>query len=200
VKRRSPPDADRYPVRDDSWWIVRGKRAHLFWCGDPLDVEPIPATPPDLVYVDPPWNGDIPGHFLLDVYRHVVALAAGGPCFCESPPSLANEVESVLPADYHVRWPLSHPRYTSMLYYAGPPLPDGFDPTDRDDDEDMIDVILRSLSGETVIDPYAGYGLTSRAAERQSWASINIEPHPRRISTALSRLSRLTGTEPRELE
>jgi len=192
---------ERYRVRPASWWVVRGKRAHLFWCGSLLDVEPAPAEAPSLVYIDPPWCNELPWNsFWLDVYRGAVELAAGAPIFCESSEAAADDVASLLRGEVVTRWGMMYRRHSSVLHYGGPPLPDGFDPTGVDDDRDTVGTILQAFGdGDVILDPYAGQGMTAFAAERRGWSSINIEPNPRQVSTALTRLSRLVGSEPCEL-
>jgi hypothetical protein len=198
------PAGEKYLVRPESWYAIRGKRSHLFWCGYLTDVDPMVNAAPDLTYVDPPWGTVISAftdNTWLDVYKHTKALAGNGPCFCESSVSTADTVAAAIAGDFTSRrWDITfHQQHPAVLHYSGPKLPDDFDPTDYDDVE-IPDLIMRTLEGGgTVLDPYAGRGLTACAAERNGWASINMELNPKRVSVALARLSSMTGSEPYEV-
>jgi hypothetical protein len=197
------PDSDKYPVKPGSWWSLRGCQSHIFWCGSLLDLTPSPSHAPDLVYTDPPWARwalDTTQSSYLDTYRRAVALAAGAPCFLVGADLTADEVAATLPSPVTHRWDITYDhRLPAVLHYCGPPLPDGFDATGVDVENAPRHVLESFGGGGAVLDPCAGRGLTARCAERAGWWSINVEPHPRRVSVALARLGRLVDAEPFEL-
>ena len=206
------PEGAAYPVRRGEMWRAG---SHLFICESAFEVE----SPPDeafLVYCDPPWNQALMTGFYtkaglpkssltwLDLYRRIIVLAAGGPCFIEGGEKWADEVAGVcrFAGEVYARWPITYYRkHPGVLHYVGPPLPGGFDPSGLDDDDTPGAVLAAFAEDRTqlVVDPCAGRGVTSRAAAEAGWASVNIELHPARVSAALDRLAKKTGLEPRKV-
>jgi hypothetical protein len=195
-----------YPVEEGQQWRIGD---HLFICGSMFDIE-LPAKP-YLVYSDPPWNqGNLasfhtkaglprPEHTWLDVYRRIIELAAGAPCFMEGGRQQAPHIADIcLGEPFYVMWPITYYRkHPAVLHYCGPPLDPMVDLAGLDDDDTPGRVMAAYPPWEAdVLDPCAGRGTTSRAAQAAGWPSVNIELHPRRISAALARLAAITGDVP----
>jgi hypothetical protein len=196
-----------YPVQPGEQWRIGD---HLFICGSLFDVQP--PKVPYLVYADPPWNqGNLtsfhtkaglprPAHSWLDVYRRIIELAQGAPCFIEGGQKQAQDVADICLGEPAYRsWPITYyGKHPAVLHYCGSPyLPPGLDLAGLDDDDTPKMVLASYPPWEAdVLDPCAGRGVTSRAAQAAGWPSVNIELHPRRISAALARLAAITGTEP----
>ena len=198
------PEGRAYPVERGQAWSCG---SHLFVCASAFQVNH--PRPPFLVYSDPPWNqGNLasfhtkagltpPGFTWLDLYRRVIWLAAGGPCFIEGGNRQADAVAAECAGrGIYRQWPITYyRRQPAVLHYCGPELPDGLDPT-RVDDDFTPGLVLNAYERATVLDPCAGRGVTSRAAQLAGWASVNVEIHPRRLSAALARMHSLTGNDP----
>jgi hypothetical protein len=198
-----------YPVQPGEQWQVGD---HLFICGSLFEVG-LPQKP-YLVYADPPWNqGNLssfhtkaglprPAHTWLDVYRRIIELAAGAPCFIEGGRAQAEQVADIcLGEPCYAAWPITYYRkHPAVLHYCGPNLDPMMDLAGLDDDDTPKMVFASYPAGEAdVLDPCSGRGVTSRAAQAAGWPSVNIELHPRRISAALARLTAITGDQPRRL-
>jgi hypothetical protein len=194
------PLGRKYPVRDGETWQA-GR--HLFLCGSMFGLA-APA-PPSLVYADPPWDQGLyrtfhthaglpdPRRSWTDLYRRILALAEGAPCFIEGSTAQADTVADLMDdAECYAAWPVrSQFHRWCVLHYSGPPLPPMPDLTGLRDDE-TVAAILGAYPAGTVLDPCCGLGITSRAAEAAGWASVNFELHPQRMSRAMARLGRLT--------
>jgi hypothetical protein len=199
-----------YPVEPGQTWACGEQR---FTCGSLFDYRP--DRPPYLVYADPPWNQgnlasfhtkaglDRPAHTWLDVYRRIIELAQGAPCFIEGGQRQAEQVGALcLAAPVYRCWPITYyGRHPAVLHYCGPSLlPPGLELAGLDDDDTPKMILAAYPPWEAdVLDPCAGRGTTSRAAAAMGWSSVNIEIHPRRMSAALFRLAAQTGDQPRRL-
>ena len=202
------PDGRRYPVAPGEWW-----RCGLHWwlCAEwPLKPHaPLPMEP-ELIYCDPPWTNALlsgfytkadrsrPGHGVLALYRSIASYGYGLPRFMEGSTTMAERITQT--CGITAQWPITYYRRApGVLFYTGPGLPDGFDPSGLDDD-DTPGAVLAAYRPGVVLDPTAGRGLTSRHAEKLGWASVNIELSPVRMSVGLARLSRVNGRKPERIE
>lgn len=185
-----------YPVERGQTWVT-GR--HTFMCGSMFT---LPGPAPDLVYADPPWDQGLyktfhthaglpdPSHDWTDLYLRITELAAGAPCFIEGSEAQDDRVADLLAdgqayASWRVR---SQFRRWCILHYTGPPLPGGLELDGFRDDETVAAILAAYDRPGVVLDPCAGLGITSRAAERAGWWSVNFELHPRRMSRAMARL------------
>jgi hypothetical protein len=203
------PLGRRYPVQTGQTWRV-GR--HLFVCGSMFA---LPTPRPSLVYADPPWDQGLyktfhthaglaePSRPWTDLYRRIVFLASGAPCFIEGSTAQEPEVASILDgidgAECYAAWPVrSQFRRWCVLHYSGPPLPAGLPDLAGLRDDETVAAILAAWplttgvplaqAGGLVLDPCCGLGITSRAAERHGWRSVNYELHPQRMSRAMAQL------------
>jgi hypothetical protein len=83
-----------------------------------------------------------------------------------------------------------------VLHYAGPPVPAAYADPSGLDDAVTPEWVMGQFPRGLVADLTAGRGVTARCAESAGWASFNIELDGRRVSAALTRIARLTGTPP----
>jgi hypothetical protein len=192
------------PVQTGDIWRVG---SHVFMCGSmfDLDLGRLPADfKPSVVYADPPWGAALlhgfytkaglerPPFGWLDLYRRVLAMAGGLPCFMESGWAQAPEIAPLCYGLYSC-WHITYDRKAkACLHYCGPELPEGLDLTGLDDSVTPAAVLAAYPPG-VVLDPCAGRGFTSRAAQQAGWVSVNVELHPARVSAAMTRLAKLTG-------
>lgn len=191
------PLGRKYPVRPGQMW--RAGR-HVFLCGSMFNLEP--PLQPTLVYADPPWDQGLyksfhthaglpaPSHHWTDLYRRIVELAAGAPCFIEGSHAQHEAVAEILDSqgEVYAAWPIwSAFKRECVLHYVGPPLPRNLDVSWMRDPETPGAIMRRYPTG-IVLDPCCGLGFTSRGAEASAWDSINFELHPRRMSRAMAQL------------
>jgi hypothetical protein len=88
----------------------------------------------------------------------------------------------------YAAWPIwSSFKRGCVLHYCGPPLPAVLDLSAMTDYETPL-AIMSTFAPGIVLDPCCGLGITSRAAKRAGWHSINFELHPRRMSRAMAQL------------
>lgn len=190
----------KYPVKPGETWLA-GR--HVFTCGSMFGRVLMPPGVPYVVYADPPWTQGLMHGFYtkaglrqpetswLDVYRRIVELSRGGPCFMEGGRRQAAEVAGVCRGKVYESWNITYYHRRSnagILHYCGPELPAGLDLEGLDDDDTPGAVLAAYPGPAVVLDPCCGRGLTSRAAEQAGWTSVNLELHPARMSAALARL------------
>lgn len=206
------PEGQDWPVNRGQVWRCGG---HIFACGTLLELTYITA---DLFYCDPPWNNAITSTFRNNarygaeagltwqaVYRGIIRLAGGRPLFVEGGERQADEVQQMLGEQGGLilrRWPITYSRGARpcVLHYAGPAIPAAYGDPSGMDDADTPAWAMGRASGALVADLTAGRGITSRCAQMTGWSSFNIELDSRRVSAALTRMARLTGSEPHLVE
>ena len=191
------PLGRKFPVERGQTW--RAGR-HVFLCGSMFTLDPV--VRPTLVYADPPWDQGLyrtfhthaglpdPSHPWTDLYRRILQLADGGPCFIEGSVAQEAAVAAIMDGwEFYASWPVrSQFRRWCVLHYSGPALPAGLPGLAGLRDDATVAAILRAYPPGVVLDPCCGLGITSRAAEAAGWASVNMELHPRRMSRAMARL------------
>jgi hypothetical protein len=200
-----------YPVREGQTWQVGN---HKFTCGD-LGAYEAPFH--HVLYCDPPWNDAMlrgfhtkadlphPGYHWDDLYRAIVATAhpdAG--VWLEGGVRQAPEIEALLPGPVKKAWAITYygNRPCVLAYSGNGEPPDGLASSlNGTDDDDVPGLVLAAYGRQRpqtrliVLDPCAGRGVTSRAAEAVRWASANNELNPLRVSASLARMVKLTGQE-----
>jgi len=204
-----------YGVEPGQIWQTADGR-HTFVCSDFMadslysDLIATLLFPPTLIYTDPPWgqgllNGFRTGAHLPKatydwtvIYRKIANLAAtlDIPLFAECstdgssdgrrvPPSIAAAGD--ITAYWEIRYYRTHP--AGLFYAANVPLPASLpDLTGVDDDRIPERVLPVFAQRGLVLDPCAGQGVTSRAAQRSGWDSVTNELNPRRMSAAMVRI------------
>jgi len=195
----------RFPVIPGDVWTVDGD--HWFGCGDVLDFHLPTEQPYTLVYTDPPWQqGNVNAfrtkaglpkatHSWLDLYRRIVEVAGGLPCWIEGGVRQGEQVQAILPGPARAAFPITYYRkHQCLLHYTGPEPP-RCDPSGVDDEHTPA-YVLRNYPIGVVLDLCAGRGLTARAAYKLGWQSFNVELHPQRVSAALARLAKMSWQEP----
>ena len=201
------PDADRFPVKDEERWIAG---SHTFICSDLMDEsarvwEEIANEYPLLVYCDPPYDQTKARWFAkaaerqpydyLALYERVLGLGLLHPTYVECGKNHRSEIVSIMRSAWNVYWEITYDGKTpAWLLYAGPGAPLFSTNHEKPDNMDTPGLVMAAYAaGGTVFDPMAGRGLTADHAERRGWRSINNELNPRRVSAALSRLSKRYG-------
>ena len=203
------------PVRPGDIWRVG---PHLFGCGDleqgDVLARLLAAAPPlTLVYADPPWNeGDtkryrtlarqdsVPGeaHGWRGVFTAALRPAAdrGLLAYVEmSRPSIGRATDEArrMGARIHGPWDVHYrPGWTESLMFGADFRPDG-GPVAVIDGPDATTAPVQALSAHppgVVLDPCTGNGWTARAAVQLGWVFVGHELTPRRLWTAMRRISR----------
>ena len=208
------PEGDRFPVADGQWWECGH---HLYRCGDIHGLAV--AERPDVIYVDPPWNtGNVRSFYTkaglphpewewTELYRVIIALAEGFGCalWVEGGVRQRDEFMAMLPGPHTASWPITYYRkHPAVLAYSGPippPVPDLSGSDDEHTPKIVLSAYVKAAGGEVglVLDPCAGRGLTSRAAEQNGWRSVSNELNPTRVSVALARMEKMIGQVPERI-
>jgi hypothetical protein len=214
-------DGAAHPIRPGQIWAVG---PHLFACGDltgaaypPTLAALIARHTPALVYADPPYNAaaargyrtkaglpggpvDYPG-----LIRHVLAPAAtaGIPAYLEASLRNAPAVTAIMAelggtdiTVHQITYDGKHPAALTACTFGSPRRPVTLDGLD---DEATPAAVLAAYRPGCVLDPVAGRGLTSRAAARHGWVSLNHDLHPARLSAAMTALAAQTRERPAPL-
>jgi hypothetical protein len=210
----------RYPVEPGQIWQTADGE-HTFVCSDFMadsifsDLVHSGLMPATLIYTDPPWGQGLLNGFRTGaqlpkatydwtvIYRKIANLAAALdiPLFAECstdgssdgrrvPPSISEA--GPVTAYWEIRYYRTHP--CGLFYAANVPLPPGLPPLDGIDDDRIPERVLPAFAQRgLVLDPCAGQGVTSRAAQRCGWMSITNELNPRRMSAAMTRIKLPVG-------
>ena len=203
---------DRWPVAPGDVWKAG---EHVLACGDIENGagEELVRTHgvPDLVYTDPPWTPALATGFrtkagvprqvdfegLLERLVSVVSSCALGPVFIEMGLRWADRLSGMVQAagGWEVRrWPITYYRTKPavlLLFSFGWDAPcDRLDFTGLDDEHTpMAALDYYGYEGALVLDPFAGRGLTSEAANNKGCRFLGLELHPRRLAVALAMLA-----------
>lgn len=213
----------QYLVRPGDVWAVG---AHLVACGDLETgdgarflawAKEWSQLKPALFYSDPPWSPAFitrfrkgagveqqPEHTVESLVRTIADLAAPCPLFIEMGTTYHAEliykwvgVSRWTPGMWYEFWPITYSGKPATLYLFGgtQPAPLSFRGVD-DSKTPALAIESYSESGQVVVDLCLGLGCTARAAASLGRRSWGLELHPRRCSSTLADLAKMTGQQP----
>jgi len=212
-----------YPVEDGDIWQVGN---HKFICGD-LEAntrlfEEIKKTPPDFMYVDPPWNNGIAQGFrtkagvdgdkgrkvdFTNLLKILVKMAKD----LEIPIYMEGSMKEQVANEQAIRqfgvephsWDISYANGLPSMMFAGDfrkkenaGYPEALPTSDVVTDEASL---ISYYKAKLVVDPCAGMGITARAAETAGVASITNELSKYRVARAISEMVTFTNLQAKKL-
>ena len=203
----------KWPVSSGDVWK---SGPHIFGCGDHESGMFADFSyffgPPDMAYVDPPWNQGNASTFRTkaevekraDFQKLIVAVINAtrhvtGPVFMEM--GKKEEANVICWAEregmkVYQSWEIMYYRkYPARLLYMGwdseaAPVQFTLSPEGMDD-EDTPKWAMQEIQPRTVLDPCMGRGGTAVAAHRLGIDSIGFELNPKRLSVTLEKLNKL---------
>ena len=174
---------------------------------------------PSLFYADPPWSpafitrfrqgagvAQTPEHTVQSVVQRIVRLSYPHPVFFEMGTTYGLPQVHRWVFDLGLKypgttweecWPIKYSGKPAQLFLFGAPQPPPANFAGLDDAlTPGVAMECYSEPGEVVVDPCLGLGCTARHAQRLGRACWGLELHPRRCSSALADLERMTKLTP----